>query len=120
MYSWIKVNLIYLKKSTYVCFIACIVFFTVEVYQITGSRIPYKKLGHPSLEALLISSKQFTFQNRNGVIFVQAVSSDKTQHLTDLIKKQKSKNKKNQVWVKFIYIKVDIKYPDIHIKVKIK
>lgn len=62
-----------------------------------GERILYKKLGFLSLEALLQDSGQFIIQNHGGLKIVQAVATVKTQHLTDLIKRQKSKPpKKNK------------------------
>lgn len=55
-------------------------------------------MGFPSLEALLRKSEKFTIQKHGGVNIVQALATNKTQHLTELIKKQKSKPpKKKQV-----------------------
>lgn len=66
-------------------------FVTGDLLELTGSRIPYKDLGYPSLEACINSSGEFIIRNHGGVNIVYAVPSNKTQHLCDLIKKQKSK-----------------------------
>lgn len=90
-------------------------FVTDDLFKLTGTRIPYKNLGFSSLEACLNSSRQFTIQNRGGVSIVHAVASNKTQHLTELINKQKSKPpKKKPVRVNFIEIIINILlYPRI-------
>lgn len=61
-----------------------------------GEQIPYRNLGFLSLEDLLLSSKKFAIQNHGGVNVVQALANNKTQHLTELIKKQKSKPPKKK------------------------
>lgn len=79
------------------------IFVTEDFFDLTGAHIPYKNLGFPSLEACLNSSGQFTIQNRAGVSIVHAVASNKTQHLTELIRKQKSKPpKKKKVRVTYL------------------
>lgn len=75
---------------------AYFIFITGDLLEITGTRIPYKNLGYPSLEAYINSSKEFKISNRGGVSIVYAVASNKTKHLTDLIKKQKSKPSKKK------------------------
>jgi hypothetical protein len=65
---------------------------------LNGARVPFKELGFSSIEELLNSTGNFTIQNRRGVKIVQILSNKKTQHLTELISKQKSKPpKKNPV-----------------------
>lgn len=79
----------------------CFIFVTDAFLELTGKQIPYKNLGYPSLAACLISYKEFTIDHRDGVSIVIAVNSDETQHLTDLIKKQRpNKNKKKKMFGK--------------------
>lgn len=81
--------------------------FTEDFFNLTGTHIPYKTLGFLSLEACLNSSGQFTIQNRGGISIVHAVASNKTQHLTELIKKQKSKPpKKKNVSYLILFIEI--------------
>lgn len=61
-----------------------------------GEHISYRSLGFPSLEALLNSTGKFTVNHFGGSSVVQAKVTDKTQHLTDLIKRQKSKPPKKK------------------------
>ncbi|XP_025206964.1 tudor domain-containing protein 7B isoform X2 [Melanaphis sacchari] len=70
-----------------------------EYFKLNGERIPFKQLGFPSLEALLQSSKKFNIQNYGGNAIVKAVGNSKTQHLTELIKKQKSKPPKKKPFI---------------------
>lgn len=56
-----------------------------------GEQIPYGSLGFSSLETLLLSSRKFIIQNRGNDKIVQVLPTSKTQHLADLIKKQKLK-----------------------------
>lgn len=67
-----------------------------EYFKLNGERIPFRQLGFPSLEALLQSSGKFDIQNYGGNAIVKALSTSKTQHLTELIKKQKSKPPKKK------------------------
>jgi len=53
-------------------------------------------LGFSSVETLIQSSGKFTIQNYGGGAIVNAIASSKTQHLTELIKKQKSKPPKKK------------------------
>ncbi|VVC37988.1 OST-HTH/LOTUS domain,Tudor domain [Cinara cedri] len=68
-----------------------------EYFKLNGERIAYRRYGFSSLENLLQSSDKFTIQNCGGISIVQASTTQKTQHLTDLIKKQKSKPLKKLV-----------------------
>ncbi|XP_050440496.1 uncharacterized protein LOC126845703 isoform X2 [Adelges cooleyi] len=70
-----------------------------DYFGLVGQRIPYRKLGFSSLEALFQSSNQFHLEHRGGTLWVNMVNNDKTQHLTDLIKKQKSKPPKKKKMV---------------------
>lgn len=85
-------------------------FVTGDYSKLNGERIPFKSLGFSSLETLLLSSGKFIIQNRGGDKIVQALTTNKTQHLTDLIKKQKSKPPKKKsvsVLLKLIRIKLN-------------
>jgi len=73
-----------------------LIFCADEYFKMTGGRIPFRQLGFSSLEALLQSSGKFTIKNYGGDTIVQALASNKTQHLTELIKKQKSKPPKKK------------------------
>lgn len=66
-----------------------------EYYSLIGERIPLKDLGC-SLESLLISTGKFSIFNDKGIKTVIAKTTSKTQHLTDLIKKQKTKPPKKK------------------------
>lgn len=95
MYLNTALNLIYLKQTHFLI-------FTGDYFKLNGEQIPYRSLGFSSLEDLLFSSGKFTIQNHGGVKIVQALATNKTQHLTELIKKQKSKPpKKKPVCVNF-------------------
>lgn len=72
------------------------IFCAGEYSKITGDKIPFRKLGFSSLENLLQSSGKFSIKNYGGNVIVQALVSSKTQHLTELIKKQKSKPPKKK------------------------
>jgi len=72
------------------------IFCTDEYFKVTGERIPFRQLGFSSLETLIQSSGKFTIQNYGGSVIVQALATSKTQHLTELIKKQKSKPPKKK------------------------
>lgn len=73
-----------------------LIFCADEYFKITGERIPFRQLGFSSLETLLQSSGKFKIQNYGGGAIVQALATSKTQHLTELIKKQKSKPPKKK------------------------
>ncbi|XP_025412792.1 tudor domain-containing protein 7-like isoform X2 [Sipha flava] len=66
---------------------------------LNGARVPFKELGFSSIEELLNSTGNFTIQNRRGVKIVQILSNKKTQHLTELISKQKSKPPKKNPYM---------------------
>jgi len=80
------------KLLKWILFIFC----ADEYLKVTGERIPFRQLGFSSLETLLQSSGKFTIQNYGGGAIVQALATNKTQHLTELIKKQKSKPPKKK------------------------
>jgi len=73
-----------------------LIFCADEYFRFNGERIPFRELGFSSLEDLLQSSGKFKIQNNGGVATVQALATSKTQHLTELIKKQKSKPPKKK------------------------
>ncbi|XP_022167500.1 tudor domain-containing protein 7-like isoform X3 [Myzus persicae] len=72
-----------------------------EYFKVTGERIPFRQLGFSSLETLLQSSGKFIIKNNGGGAIVQALATSKTQHLTELIKKQKSKPPKKKPFTGF-------------------
>ncbi|XP_050522077.1 uncharacterized protein LOC126894827 [Daktulosphaira vitifoliae] len=79
-----------------------------DYFKVIGERIPFKKLGFPSIEALIQSSDNFYIQSRGGVSVVHAVANEKTQHLNELIQRQKSKPpKKNKLFNKSFQPRVD-------------
>lgn len=60
-----------------------------------GQRIPYKKIGFNSLEALLKSESSLMIKKIDGDIFVDAHRSEQSSHISDLVQKQKgSKHKR--------------------------
>lgn len=59
-----------------------------------GKRIPYKKIGFNSLEALLKSESSLMIKKIDGDTFVDAHQSEKSSHISDLVRKQKSSKPK--------------------------
>lgn len=60
-----------------------------------GEQIPYMKLGYKTLEDFINSVETLTISKApTGEILVDAVSSQQTRHITDMINKQKSNKKK--------------------------
>lgn len=60
-----------------------------------GEQIPYVKLGYRNLEDFLCSIDSLTVcKGPNGQILVDAVSSQKTIHITQMINRQKTSKKK--------------------------
>lgn len=70
--------------------------FSGEFSKLTGTHIPFKHLGFPSLEACLKSTGEFMIRNHAGVSIVHVIASYKTQYLIELIHKQKSKPPKKR------------------------
>ncbi|XP_973071.2 tudor domain-containing protein 7 isoform X1 [Tribolium castaneum] len=61
-----------------------------------GERIPYAKLGHKTLESFIISIPTIiTSRSPSGEIFVDAQVSEKTAHISSMVRKQKSVPKKH-------------------------
>lgn len=88
---------LWLINNTKTCLKTIIpIFCADEYFKLNGERIPFKQLGFSSLENLLQSSEKFKIQNYGGAVIVQALATSKTQHLTELIKKQKSKPPKKK------------------------
>lgn len=60
-----------------------------------GEQIPYVKLGHRTLEDFLCSiDSLLTTKGPNGEMMVDAVASQQSRHITDLINRQKASKKK--------------------------
>lgn len=60
-----------------------------------GEQIPYIKLGYKSLEDFICTVDTLTTcRAPSGEILVDAVSSQQTKHITDMINKQKGNKKK--------------------------
>lgn len=60
-----------------------------------GEQIPYTKLGYKTLEEFVCSVDTLTTcKGPTGELLVDAVSSQQTKHITDMINKQKSSKKK--------------------------
>lgn len=60
-----------------------------------GEQIPYVKLGYKTLEDFICSVDTLaTSRAPTGELLVDAVSTQQTKHITDMINKQKSSKKK--------------------------
>lgn len=58
-----------------------------------GKSIPYQKLGFKSLRQFIVSLQSFKIENFETGLKVNVLSGEKTKHLEDMIKKQKSSRK---------------------------
>ncbi|XP_013191242.1 tudor domain-containing protein 7 isoform X2 [Amyelois transitella] len=63
--------------------------------ELQGEFIPFKKLGYPSLDKLFLDVPGFKVTNLNGEWFVDAIASQETQHIADMVSRQKSSKKAN-------------------------
>ena len=69
--------------------------FGHEYQLFTGEPIPYKRLGHISLERCLQSMPDVVeFKKENGATFLSAVSDKQTKHIDVLVKEQRPSNKR--------------------------
>ena len=69
--------------------------FGHEYQLFTGEPIPYKRLGHISLERCLQSMPDVVeFKKENGATFLSAVSDNKTKHIDVLVKEQRPNNRR--------------------------
>lgn len=60
-----------------------------------GEQIPYVKLGHKTLEDFICTVDTLkTCKAPSGELLVDAISSQATQHITDMINRQKPSKKK--------------------------
>jgi len=64
---------------------------SADYYNLIGERIPYQKLGYNSLLEFLESLKILKIKNNGFNKCVHVVSDGKTQHLEEMINKQKTK-----------------------------
>ncbi|XP_032664575.1 tudor domain-containing protein 7-like [Odontomachus brunneus] len=60
---------------------------------ITGESLPYRNFGFPSIEAFIRNIPDISVTNRNGELYVDALPSRTTAHLTKLISHQVSRRK---------------------------
>ncbi|XP_014255922.1 tudor domain-containing protein 7A-like [Cimex lectularius] len=66
-----------------------------DYQQLLGENIPYKQLGFKSLESFLESLPDISIRHKNGEMFVEAVASANSQHITKLVERQKKSSKKS-------------------------
>lgn len=60
---------------------------------ITGEPLPYKKFGFPTIEAFIHNMPDVTVTNKGGELYVEAVPTRTTAHLTKLISRQVSRQR---------------------------
>lgn len=83
------INLLFLstiQKSSLCC-------STADYHMMTGESLPYRKFGFSSVEAFIRNIPDITVTNKNGELYVDALPSKSTAHLTKLISHQVSKQK---------------------------
>ncbi|XP_018370811.1 PREDICTED: tudor domain-containing protein 7 [Trachymyrmex cornetzi] len=61
---------------------------------ITGELLPFKQLGYSSVEAFIRNVPDVTVTKKNGELFVEALPSKTSAHLTKLVSRQKSTKRK--------------------------
>ncbi|XP_011861501.1 PREDICTED: tudor domain-containing protein 7A-like [Vollenhovia emeryi] len=85
-------------KNLRSCLISCKGGIKLEAlrrdYQvITGELLPFKQFGYSSVEAFVRSIPDVAVIKKNGELFVEAVPSKTTAHLTKLVSRQKIRRK---------------------------
>lgn len=60
---------------------------------VAGEHLPFKKFGYSSVEAFIRNIPDVTVIKKNGELYVEAVPSKTSAHLTKLISRQKGKRK---------------------------
>lgn len=65
----------------------------VDYKNITGEKLPYKFFGYSSIEAFVESLGVFKLEKQGHDIIIKVLNNEKTQHLEEMIKKQKQKKK---------------------------
>lgn len=58
--------------------------------------IPFRQLGYRSLEDFLRSTDAVRISQRNGQLIVEASSNEKTQHITNMVARQKTSKPKSK------------------------
>ncbi|XP_047985623.1 tudor domain-containing protein 7 [Leguminivora glycinivorella] len=61
--------------------------------ELQGEWIPFKKLGYPTLDRLFVDVPGFKVTQINGEWYVDAIASQETQHIAEMVSRQKSSKK---------------------------
>lgn len=64
-----------------------------DYFVIAGEHLPFKKFGYSSVEAFVRNIPDVTVVKKNGELYVEAVPSKTTAHLTKLVSRQKGRRK---------------------------
>lgn len=96
--NWSLINDIYVKYKRNS-------FLAGDYFSIMGMQIPYKHFGFKSLELLLRSIPEHVRLNTvGGTVFVDVKLDEKTKHITELVRGQKSAKKKAPVSIPFLMV----------------
>lgn len=60
---------------------------------VAGEPLPFKQFGYSSVEAFIRNIPDVTLTKKNGELYVEAVPSKTTAHLTKLVSRQKTRRK---------------------------
>ncbi|KAH0955716.1 hypothetical protein HN011_002636 [Eciton burchellii] len=60
---------------------------------VAGEPLPFKQFGYPSVEVFIHNIPDVTVTKKNGELYVEAVPSESTAHLTKLVSRQKTRRK---------------------------
>jgi len=60
---------------------------------VAGEPLPFKQFGYPSVEVFIHNIPDVTVTKKNGELYVEAVPSKSTAHLTKLVSRQKTRRK---------------------------
>lgn len=61
---------------------------------VAGEQLPYKQFGYSTVEAFVRTISDVIVTRKNGELYVEAVPSKSSAHLTKLISRQKSTRRK--------------------------
>jgi len=60
---------------------------------IAGEPLPFKQFGYPSVEAFIHNIPDVSVIRKNGELYVEAIPSKTSAHLTKLVSRQKTRRK---------------------------
>lgn len=60
---------------------------------VAGEQLPFRKFGYSSVEAFIRNIPDITVIKKNGELYVEAVPSKTSAHLTKLVSRQKGRRK---------------------------